>query len=373
MSQTDLQKKAPLEGITLEHISVKGYEKVIKATDLKNSLHAFIAIHNTSLGMALGGIRIYPYQDEKQALEDVLRLSRGMSHKAAIAGVGFGGGKSVIMADPRTQKTPELLRAFGRVVNSLEGQYICAEDVGCTVEDVKIVREETQYVVGLPHAKSSGDPSKATALGTYRGIQSVMKWKNGSDSLVGKTVALQGLGSVGSKLVHLLHLAGAKLIVTDVDEKRLKDFRDHFPDGKIVSTEQIYSQECDIFAPCAMGASLNDQTIGQLRCVAIAGCANNQLHRPYHGDLLKKRGILYAPDFVINSGGLINVWAELEKEGYNTQAPTAKIMKIYDSLLSIYTLAQNKDISTAEAALSLAEYRIQYGIGKRTVPPYFHH
>lgn len=372
MSPTDLEKKSALAGITLEEIGVEGYEKVIKFTDSKHSLKGFLAIHNTSLGFALGGTRIYPYVEEKQALEDVLRLSRGMSHKAAIAGVGFGGGKAVIIADPHKDKTPELFRSFGRIVDSLGGLFVTAEDVGCSPQDVQIMREVTQYVVGLPSEKSSGDPSKSTALGTYRGIQSVMKWKTGSDNLSGKTVAIQGLGSVGTKLAYLLHLAGAKLIVTDVDEKRLADFRSNL-EGKIVLPQEIYSQTCDVFAPCAMGAIINDQTIGQLHCEAVAGCANNQLHRPYHGDLLKKRQILYAPDFVINSGGLINVWAELEKEGYNPQVPKAKIMKIYDSLLSIYGLAENKGISTAEAALSLAEYRIQYGIGRRTVPPYFHH
>lgn len=361
-----------LTHLDLEEIPVKGYEKVVQVTDRKTKLRAIIAIHNTTLGPALGGIRIYPYPSMKEALEDVLRLSKGMTYKSAVAEVGYGGGKSVILADPKKDKTPELLLSFAAAVHQLEGKYICAEDVGCTTDDVKIVRRGTPYVVGLPSEQSSGDPGPFTAWGTFRAIESAVKKLYGTDSLEGRKVAVQGLGNVGGHLVDYLFWAGADLILADIDrakvEKYVKKYR-----VQAVSIDDILRVECDVFAPCAMGGVINDYTIPHFQCKAIAGSANNQLHREEHALRLKERGILYAPDFVANAGGLLNVAQELEEEGYHPAPPRTKAHHIYDTLLAIYQIAEKNGESTHQAATSLAEYRLKYGIGKRTTAPTFHH
>lgn len=358
--------------LRFEKIPVDGYEQVWKVTDKNAQLTAIIAIHNTSLGPALGGIRIYPYATFNQALEDVLRLSKGMTYKSANAEVGFGGGKSVIIADPKRQKTPELLEAFGSAVQALGGQYICAEDAGCSTEDVKVIRRKTKYVVGLPNANSSGDPSLFTAWGVFRGVQSAAKKLFGSDSLEGRTVAIQGLGSVGSKLADHLFWAGADLVLSDLDMALAERLARKYG-AKTASTDQILRTECDILAPCAMGGVINDQTIPNFRCRAIAGAANNQLLKDSHADMLRDRGILYAPDFVINAGGLLNVSAELQETGYHPSGPRYKTHHIYDTLLAIYEIADRNKESNHTAALALAEYRIKYGIGKRIDSPTFHH
>jgi leucine dehydrogenase len=358
--------------LQMEPIPISGYEKVLKVTDPKSKLTAIIAIHNTALGPALGGIRIQPYSSFDAALEDALRLSKGMTYKSAVAEVGFGGGKSVIIADPKTEKTPELLLSFAAAVEKLGGLYICAEDMGCTTQDVKIIRRLTRYVVGLPHEKSSGDPGPFTAWGTFRGIQSVVKWLFNTDSLEGKKVAVQGLGNVGSHLIDQLFWAGAELILSDKDQEKLSKLAAKY-NAKTVSPDEILKVECDVLAPCAAGGIINDLTIPQFRCKAIAGCANNQLLRNEHADALKERGILYAPDFVINAGGLLNVAEELEEMGYQPKNPRFKANRIYDTLLAIYEIAHRNKESTHHAALSLADYRIRYGIGKRVVPPTFHH
>jgi leucine dehydrogenase len=365
----NLLKKSSLR---IEKLPVKGYEQVLKVTDSQANLTAIIAIHNTTLGPALGGVRIQPYPTFEAALEDALRLSKGMTYKSAVAEVGFGGGKSVIIADPKKEKTPEMLLAFAEAVESLEGLYIAAEDMGCTPEDVKIMRRKTRYVVGLPHAKSSGDPGPFTAWGTFRGIQSVVKRLYNTDSLEGKKVAVQGLGNVGGYLIDYLFWAGAELILSDMDGAKLQRYAAKY-NAKTVPVDQIHKVECDVFAPCAAGAIVNDQTLPEFRCKAIAGCANNQLLRDTHAQMLKDRGILYAPDFVINGGGLLNVAAELEDEGYNPALPRYKAHHIYDTLLAIYEIADKNRESTQNAALSLAEYRIRYQIGKRVIPPTFHH
>lgn len=356
----------------LETLPVKGYEQVIKVTDGKAGLTAIIAIHDTTLGVALGGTRIYPYASFDEALEDALRLAKGMTYKSAVAEVGLGGGKSVIIADPKKQKTPELLTAFGAAVEKLKGKYICAEDCGCTTEDVKIIRRATKYVVGLPHAKSSGNPAPFTAWGVFRGIQSAAKKLFGSDSLEGKSVAVQGLGNVGSHLVEYLFWAGADLILSDRDPIKMERLAAKYG-TRTASPEEILKIECDIFVPCAMGAVINDRTLREFRCKAIAGAANNQLHRDDHADRLREKGILYAPDFVINSGGLLNVAAELEEKGYHPASPRYKIHHLYDTLLAIYEIAERNRESTHDAAIKLAHYRLKYGIGKRVIPPTFHH
>jgi leucine dehydrogenase len=366
-------RKRPQEGsLQMELIPVKGYEQVFKITDPKSKLKAIIAIHNRTLGPALGGIRIQPYLSFEAALEDVLRLSKGMTYKSAIAEVGFGGGKAVIIADAKTEKTPELLLAFGAAVEQLAGDYICAEDLGCTAEDVKIVRRSTKYVVGLTHKKSSGDPGPFTAWGTFRGIQSVVQKLYGSDSLEGRKVAVQGLGNVGSYLIDFLFWAGAELILSDIDAEKLHRLAAKYG-AKTMAPDQILKAKCDVLAPCALGGIINDQTIPQMNCRAIAGSANNQLLRDSHADMLRERGILYAPDFVINAGGLLNVAAELEDQGYSPQSPRFKVHHIYDTLLSIYEIAEKNRESTHNAALSLADYRIKYGVGKRVISPTFHH
>lgn len=367
-----IEKGKKASGLQIEKIAVKGYEQVLKITDKKSGLNAIIAIHDTTLGPALGGTRIHPYANFNDALEDVLRLSKGMTYKSAISDVGFGGGKSVIIADPKKDKTPELLMAFGEAVESLQGAYICAEDVGCTTEDVKVIRKMTQYVVGLSHEKSSGDPAPFTAWGTFRGIQATAKKVYGTDSLEGKIVAVQGLGSVGSALSENLFWAGADLILSDIDQGKAERLARKYG-ARTVSPDQILKVDCDIFSPCALGAIINDQTIPHFRCRAIAGAANNQLHRDHHANVLRDKGILYAPDFVINAGGLLNVSAELEETGYLPSWPREKVHRIYDTLLAIYEIAEKNHESTQTAALALADYRIKYQIGKRVFPPFFHH
>ena len=358
--------------LQVENIPVKGYERVLKITHKKAGLTAIIALHDTTLGPALGGIRIQPYGTFEAALEDVLRLARGMTYKSAIADVGFGGGKSVIIADPKKQKTPEMMEAFGLAVEQLGGDYICAEDVGCTTADVTFVRKKTKYVVGLPHKMSSGDPAPFTAWGTFRGIQATLKKLFGTDSLEGKTVAVQGLGSVGAVLCDYLFWAGATLILADIDEEKT-EWLAHKYGAKRVPIDQILKVECDILAPCALGGIINDQTIPHFRCRGIAGCANNQLLRDTHAEVLREKGILYAPDFVINAGGLLNVSAELEDSGYLPGFSRQKVHRIYDTLLAIYEIAEKNRESTHNAAFALADYRIKYRIGKRVIPPTFHH
>ncbi len=356
----------------LEKLVVKGYEQVYKVTDKKSGLVGVISIHDSTLGPALGGIRIHSYASFNDALEDALRLSKAMTYKAAIAELGLGGGKGIIITEPKKSKTPEMLLAFGAAVDKLGGAYICAEDLGCTQEDLRIVRRATKHTVGIPHAKSSGDPGPFTAWGTFRGIQSVARKLFGSDSLEGKTVAVQGLGNVGKPLLEHLFWAGANLIIADKDAEKAETLAKKYG-AKIVSTEQILSVECDILSPCAFGGIINDQTIPQFRCRAIAGSANNQLLRDFHANLLRDRGILYAPDIVINPGGLINVAAELEDAGYSPNSPRNKVHRVYDTLLAIYEIAEKNRESTHNAALALAEYRIKYGIGKRVIPPTYHH
>ncbi len=367
-----LDAMTPSSSLQFEKIPVEGYEQVVKITHKSAGLTGIIAIHSSTLGPALGGIRIHPYGSFNEALEDVLRLSRGMTYKSAIAESGFGGGKGVIIADPKKHKTIELLLAFGAAVEKLGGNYICAEDAGCTTEDVKIIRRATKYVVGLPNAKSSGDPGTFTAWGVYRGIQAAAKKLFGTDSLEGRSVAIQGLGSVGSRLADILFWAGAELVLSDLDTAKVERLA-HQYGARAVPADQILATECDILAPCALGGIINDKTLPFFQCRAIAGAANNQLLRDSHAVALQTRGILYAPDFVINAGGILNVTSELDEEGYNPTTPRYRVHRIYDTLLAIYEIAEKNRESTHSAALALANYRIRYGIGKRILPPTFHH
>lgn len=359
--------------LVLEEIPVPGYEKVIKLTDKSVGLHGIIAIHDTTLGPALGGTRIYPYPTFQAALEDVLRLSKGMTYKSILAECSWGGGKSVIITDPKKRKlSEEQLMAFGSALNLLKGEYIAAEDMGCSLEDILTISRVSPYVVGVPNDKSSGDPSPYTAWGTFRGIQAALKKVYNSDSVMGRTIAVQGLGSVGEKLAHLLFWHGAKLIICDVDQEKAERLAKQYS-AIAVAPEKIYSVECDLFAPCAMGGILNPRTIPQLKCRIVAGCANNQLLTDQDAEDLMRKGILYAPDFMINAGGLINVTHETYEEGYNPFAARMKVDKIYDQLALIFDIAGQNHSSTQKAALDLANYRLKYKLGRRTEPVYLHH
>jgi leucine dehydrogenase len=332
------------------------YEQLVFCHDHSTGLRAVIAIHNTTLGPALGGCRMWPYSCEEEAVVDVLRLSRGMTYKAAASGLNLGGGKSVIIGDPHTDKSEALFRSFGRYIETLGGRYIVAEDVGTTTADIDNVRLETPYVAGLDVTRGgSGDPSPFTALGVFQGMRACAEEVFGTPSLEGKTVAVQGLGHVGYHLCRLLDEDGANLIVADIVPAAVERVVREFG-AKAVGPEEILSVNCDVFAPCALGAVVNDATLPNFRCSIIAGSANNVLLEPHHGQELADRGILYAPDYVINAGGLINVADELE--GYNKQRATRRVTRIYDSVARIIAIAKRDNVPTSAAADTLALERI---------------
>ncbi|UXR63516.1 NAD(P)-binding domain-containing protein [Bdellovibrio bacteriovorus] len=342
---------------TFEIISKHGdHEQVVFCNDPHVGLKAIIAIHNTALGPALGGTRMWNYKNEDEALVDVLRLSKGMTYKAAASGLNLGGGKAVIIGDPKTQKSEGLFRAFGQFVNSLNGKYITAEDVGTSVQDMEHIYMETPWVTGIPKDfGGSGDPSPYTAHGVLMGIKASAKEKFGTDALKGLRIAVQGLGNVGSNLVKYLVEEGAVITVADIDMSRTKNVADKFG-AKAVSSDDILFTECDILAPCALGAIVNDQSITKFRTKVIAGGANNILAEARHGDQLKELGILYAPDYVINAGGLMNVFVELE--GYSPERAFEKTKRVYDNILKVYEIAKRDNIGTHTAADRLAEERI---------------
>lgn len=342
---------------TFEVISKHGdHEQVVFCNDPHVGLKAIIAIHNTALGPALGGTRMWNYKNEDEALVDVLRLSKGMTYKAAASGLNLGGGKAVIIGDPKTQKSEGLFRAFGQFVNSLNGKYITAEDVGTSVQDMEHIYMETPWVTGIPKDfGGSGDPSPYTAHGVLMGIKASAKEKFGNDSLKGLKIAVQGLGNVGSNLVRYLKEEGAEIIVADIDSARTKKVSDVYG-AKAVNSDEILFTECDILAPCALGAVVNDQSILKLKTKIIAGGANNVLAEARHGDQLKELGILYAPDYVINAGGLMNVFVELE--GYSPDRAFEKTKRVYDNILKVYEVAKRDNIGTHTAADRLAEERI---------------
>ncbi|SCA63518.1 Leucine dehydrogenase [Chlamydiales bacterium SCGC AG-110-P3] len=350
--------------LEVNEIEINGYEKVIEAIDTVAGLHSIIAVHNTDLGPSVGGTRIYPYNSKEDALEDALRLSRGMTYKSAVAGIGLGGGKSVIIADPHTQKTDELLEAFGQAVDSLQGKYICAEDVGSTPQDMEIISRCTPYVAAMTSGQSSGDPSPYTAWGCFRGIQAVAESLWNTTNLRNRTIAIQGLGSVGAKLAEFLYWQGVRLLVTDIDEDKIAYAERHFGAERIDPGE-FCTSECDILAPCALGGTINSTSIQQLRCRAVAGSANNQLEEPDLGDQLHRKGILYAPDYVINSGGIINASFEFEPEGYDPRKAVIKVDNIYDTLRTIFEVAYEMGSSPHIVADEIAESKISCSVGKR--------
>ena len=334
-----------------------GHEQIIFCNEPEVGLKAIISIHSTARGPALGGCRMWPYTSELEALQDVLRLSRGMTYKSAVTGLPLGGGKAVIIGDPKKDKSKELFRAFGRFVESLNGRYITAEDVGVEMKDMDIVLNETQYVTGVSQEfGGSGDPAPFTAFGCLQGIFASVQHKLGRKNLKGLRVAVQGTGHVGQNLIRLLIGRGAEVIAADIEADKCREFcRDL--GCRQVDAEEILFEDCEIFAPCAMGGILNEETIGQLRCEIVAGSANNQLLKSGDGRYLKESGILYAPDYAINAGGLLNVFMELK--GYDRDRAVAQVEKIYETILEIYKLADELNLPTNEAADQLAEKRIE--------------
>ncbi len=333
-----------------------GHERVLFCSNPDVGLEAIIAVHSTVLGPGLGGVRMWPYGSTEEAFVDVLRLSRGMTYKAAAAGLNLGGGKGVIIGDPKKDKSEALFRAFGRYVESLSGLYITAEDVGTDMEDMEVVHHETRWVTGVsPALGGGGDPSPVTAFGVLQGMKAAAQHKWGDDSLKGKSVAIQGLGSVGSYLAQYLKEEGAKTFGADIDAEAA-DLAASEHGVEIVPTSEILEVECDVLAPCALGAVLNDKTIPRLRCQIVAGGANNQLADDRHGQELHDRGILYAPDFVGNAGGLINVYNELV--GYNREVALRMARGIYANMLRVFEISRSQSIPTHRAADRLAEERI---------------
>lgn len=349
----ELTKADPVFGQT----SFNDHEQIVFCHDKDTGLKAIIGIHNTVLGPALGGTRMWNYANEWEALNDVLRLSRGMTYKSAISGLNLGGGKAVIIGDSKTDKTPEMMTKFGQFIHSLSGKYITAEDVGTTTPDMDIIREVTPHVTGISEAKGgSGNPSPVTAYGVYMGMKAAAKHQFGSDKLEGKKVLVQGTGHVGETLISYLAKEGAVIEIADINQAKMEEVAAKYG-AKIYTGEDLYSADVDIYAPCALGATVNDETIERLKARVIAGAANNQLaNEEIHGKKLQEKGILYAPDFLINAGGIINVYAEIV--GYDKAEAMKRTENIYNTTLEILTFADAHGITTHNAAMSLAQKRI---------------
>jgi leucine dehydrogenase len=338
-------------------LNIFGHQKVVFCNDVATGLKAIIAIHDTTLGPALGGTRMWPYKTEEDALRDVLRLSRAMTYKAAITGLNLGGGYAVIIGDSRKDKSEALLRMFGKFVKNLNGEYITAEDVGTNTRDMEYIRMETEHVSGLPESiGGSGDPTPVAARGVYMGIKGCLRELYGNDNLAGRSVAVQGTGAVGENLVKLLRDENAKVYVSDIDEDRLRQVAKKYG-AEAVEHNSIFDLDVDIYAPCALGATINSNTIGRLKCAIIAGSANSQLEdETIHGQMLLDKGILYAPDYVINAGGLINMYSEIAK--FNKKRTMQLTENIYDAVRNVLKLSKAENISTIEAANKIAEKRI---------------
>ena len=342
---------------TFEKLYSMGHEEVVFFSDPSCNLKAIIAIHNTTLGPALGGTRMWNYKNIDEAIEDALRLSRGMTYKNAISGLNLGGGKAVIMGDPTHDKSEALFRSYGRFVESLNGRYITAEDVNTTVDDMEYIFAETSNVTGVAEINGgSGNPSPWTARGVFRGMEASCLKVFGDRSLKGKIVALQGAGSVGCHLGKHLFDSGAKVFFTDISEANIAKFKEIVPNSEFVSPEEIYDLKADIYAPCALGATINDKTIDRLKMKIVCGAANNQLAENRHGDMLKEKGILYAPDYLINAGGVMNV--SIEFEGWSAEKATKMVDKIFDTTLKIFKLSDEQNIPVYKATDLMAEQRI---------------
>jgi len=330
------------------------HELLLLAEEPESGYRGVIAVHSTRLGPAVGGTRFWNYASVEEAVTDALRLARGMTYKNALAGLALGGGKSVIIGDNRTPDREAIFRAHGRFVESLGGHYITAEDVGTSPADMEFIRRETDHVAGL--LDRSGDPSPVTARGVFRAVQASARARWGTDDLRGRRVAIQGCGNVGHNLARELHAAGAELIVTDTDSERVRRVVEDCG-ARAVAPEEIYGVEADVFAPCALGGVLNDRTIPLLKARVVAGAANNQLLEARHGEALERAGILYAPDYVANAGGIINGCIELL--GWERRDARRKVEEIYDTLLRIFDIARRERIPTSEAADRLAEERLR--------------
>lgn len=351
------KKDQTIEGV-FEQMEKYGHEQVIFNYDKATGLKAIVAIHDTTLGPALGGCRMWNYETEQNALNDALRLSRGMTYKCAVAGVAHGGGKTVIIGDPRKDKSDELFQALGTYIETLKGRFYTGTDVGTVGMDFVSAAKQSQYLVGLPEEYGgSGNSAIITAFGVWKGLKATAKEVFGSGSVKNLTIAVQGVGKVGYNLLGRLHEEGAKLIVTDVYEESVRSLKEEYPDITVVAPDEIYGVECDIFSPNALGAILNDQTIPQLKCKAICGAANNQLAEPRHGDALQEMGILYAPDYIANAGGLIQVADELK--GYNKERAFKNASLIYDILLQVYAISKQENLPTYKAADRMIERRIE--------------
>lgn len=346
----------PTESI-FNKLAAYGHKKVAFCNDQDIGLKAIIAIHDTTLGPALGGVRMWAYKTEEDALEDVLRLSKSMTYKAAISGLNLGGGYAVIIGDSRKEKTEALMRKFGRFIKNLNGEFIAAEDVGTNPRDMEYIRMETQHVTGVPETiGGSGDPSPIAALGVFMGIKASVKELFGTDSLTGKSVIVQGIGQVGENLVKLLRDENVKVYISDIDEERTAKISKKYG-AEVVSTHSIFDIDADIYSPCALGATVNTHTINKLKCSIIAGSANNQLEdEALHGKMLLEKGILFAPDYVINAGGIINCYSELM--GFSKKRTLQLTENIYEATRNVLKLSKTENISTIEAANKIVEKRI---------------
>jgi leucine dehydrogenase len=337
--------------------SFNDHEQIVFCHDKDTGLKAIIGIHNTVLGPALGGTRMWKYANEWEALNDVLRLSRGMTFKSAISGLNLGGGKAVIIGDSKIDKTPEMITSFGKYVNSLSGRYITAEDVGTTTADMDLIRDVTPYVTGISEERGgSGNPSPVTAYGVYMGMKAAAMHQFGSDKLAGKKILVQGTGHVGETLIDYLTKEGALVQISDINEARMQEVSAKYG-ATVFAGDDVYSADVDIYAPCALGATINDDTINKIKAKVIAGAANNQLANDIvHGKILQEKGILYAPDFLINAGGIINVYAEIV--GYDKAEAMRRTENIYNTTLEIFNVAESKGITTQQAAMAIAQQRI---------------
>ena len=350
----ELQKMDPVFG----QLSFDNHEQIVFCHDKDTGLKAIIGIHNTVLGPALGGTRMWKYNNEWEALNDVLRLSRGMTYKSAISGLDLGGGKAVIIGDAKTDKNPELMQKFGEFVHSLSGKYITAEDVGMVTADMDTVRDVTPYVTGISEARGgSGNPSPVTAYGVYMGMKAAAKYQFGSDNLAGKKILVQGIGHVGETLVSHLCQEGALVQMVDLSAQRLEEMSQKYG-AQIFTGDDLYSADVDIYAPCALGATINDDTVYKIKAKVIAGAANNQLaNENVHGLILQERGIVYAPDFLINAGGIINVYGEIAH--YGKEEALRRTENIYNTTLEIFNYAVQHQMTPQKAAMAIAENRIE--------------
>jgi leucine dehydrogenase len=345
------------ENSVFNQLSDFGHQKVVFCSDTETGLKAIIAVHDTTLGPALGGTRMWAYKSEAEALRDVLRLSRGMTYKASITGLNLGGGKAVIIGNSNVDKSEAMMRRYGRFIKNLNGAFITAEDVGTSPKDMEYIRMETEHVTGVPESLGgSGDPSPVTAKGVYMGIKAAVKEVFGTDSLAGRTIAVQGIGNVGENLVHLLREENAKVYISDINLERVANVAKKYG-AEAVANNSIYSLDVDIYAPCALGATINSETIEKLNCAIIAGAANNQLaDETIHGKLLLTKGIVYAPDYLINAGGLINCYSEIA--GFSKKRTMQLAENIYEATRNVLKKSKSENIPTHEAANKIAEKRI---------------